>query len=138
MIRDYGIGRRHSGDFLPAHIGTAEQGHPPLDPPGAATFRCGPEQLLRALEDSEADYCRLTRRSNGYVMLTCKGCANAAYREFGALAGYRIHLSSFFLEKSMKCLELEKYVSEFPILPKLSLDCFVSSPLRSGVLLNGT
>ncbi len=32
-----------------------------------------PEQRLGALEDSEADDCRRTKRSNGHVMLSCKG-----------------------------------------------------------------
>ena len=52
-----------------------EQGHPPLDPPGAATLRGAgpPEQRIGGLEDSEAEDCLRTRRSNGYVMLPSKG-----------------------------------------------------------------
>ncbi len=48
------------------------------------------------------------------------------------------HPNSFFLEKSMKFLEHELCDSGFPILPKLSLDCSISSLIRSGVLRNGT
>ena len=43
-----------------------EPGHPPLDPPGAATLRgSGPEQRLGEAEDSEADGSWRTRRSDG-------------------------------------------------------------------------
>ncbi len=44
----------------------------------------GPEQRLCALEDSEADDCWGTKRS-----YPAKGCAKAAFREFGASAGSR-------------------------------------------------
>ncbi len=43
-----------------------EPGHPPLDPPGAATLRgSGPEQRIGEPEDSEADGSWRTRRSDG-------------------------------------------------------------------------
>ena len=87
--RDYGIDCRHSGDSPPAHIGTAPRARSSSAtrpagrryPPG-----CGPEQRIGGREDSEADYCRRTRRSNGYVMLPSRGRENATIRECGALS----------------------------------------------------
>ena len=54
--RDYGIGRRHSGDSPPATtLGRLpEQGHPPLDPPGAA--------ILRGAGPSSGSGCWRTRK----------------------------------------------------------------------------
>ena len=50
----------------------------------------------------------------------------------------KIHPYSFFLENLTKFLELENCASGFPILPQLSLDCSMSSPIRRCVLRNGT
>ena len=74
--RDYGIDRRHSGDSPPAHIGTAPRARSSsATRPAGRRYPsgCGPEQRIGGLEDSEAEDCRRTRRSNGYVMLPSKG-----------------------------------------------------------------
>jgi hypothetical protein len=72
----YAIGSTTSADPRGFSTGPSlgrllEQGHPPLDPQGYATLRGrGLEQRLGALEDSEADGCWRTKRSNGHVMLS--------------------------------------------------------------------
>ena len=74
--RDYGIDRRHSGDSPPAHIGTAPRARSSsATRPAGRRYPsgCGPEQRIGGREDSEAEDCRRTRRSNGYVMLPSKG-----------------------------------------------------------------
>ncbi len=60
------------------------------------------------------------------------------WRHGGAAGSAQEHPNSFFLEKSTKFLELEKCVSGFPILPKILLDCSMSSPIRRCILRNGT
>ncbi len=87
-LLEYGRASRNAStglawDFMGPH--GPRSGHPLLDPPGYATLRGrGPEQRLSALEDSEADDCWRTKRSNGHVMRSCKGlCARGLSRVWG-------------------------------------------------------
>ena len=79
--RDYGIDCRHSGDSPPAHIGTAPRARSSATRPAGRRYPpgCWPGQRLGGLEDSKADYCRRTRRSNGYMMLPSKGAGECGH-----------------------------------------------------------
>ncbi len=77
---------RHSGDFLPAPYwdGPPEPGHPPLDPPGAATLRgSGPEQRIGEPEDSPGG-------ATGRDLILQRKHANVPFEGIGPMAGPRI------------------------------------------------